>query len=70
MNNLLISQKSVSLHCVFHSIRFKVNKGWSKALLLFYVHTLSKLFQFYKIIYECLGQCSIIDSTLESSVTK
>jgi hypothetical protein len=23
------------LHCVFHSIRFKVNKGWSKALLLF-----------------------------------
>ncbi|RHK61083.1 hypothetical protein DW055_11300 [Bacteroides ovatus] len=29
----------VSLHCVFHSIRFKVNKGWSKALLLFYVYT-------------------------------
>ena len=28
-------QKCVSLHCVFHSIRFKVNKGWSKALLLF-----------------------------------
>ncbi|KAB6168491.1 hypothetical protein GA414_14255, partial [Bacteroides xylanisolvens] len=26
---------SVSLQCVFHSIRFKVNKGWSKALLLF-----------------------------------
>ena len=25
----------VPLHCVFHSIRFKVNKGWSKALLLF-----------------------------------
>ena len=23
------------MHCVFHSIRFKVNKGWSKALLLF-----------------------------------
>ena len=33
--NLLITQKYVSLHCVFHSIRFKVNKGWSKALLLF-----------------------------------
>ncbi|RHF05982.1 hypothetical protein DW702_03245 [Bacteroides salyersiae] len=30
-----ISPKAVSLHCVFHSIRFKVNKGWSKALLLF-----------------------------------
>ena len=23
---LLVSRKSVSLHCVFHSIRFKVNK--------------------------------------------
>ncbi|RHE00578.1 hypothetical protein DW774_13515 [Bacteroides ovatus] len=23
------------MQCVFHSIRFKVNKGWSKALLLF-----------------------------------
>ena len=35
MKHLPRSQKSVSLHCVFHSIRFKVNKGWSKALLLF-----------------------------------
>ena len=35
MDNLQSSQKSVSLQCVFHSIRFKVNKGWSKALLLF-----------------------------------
>ena len=33
---LLFSKKSVPLQCVFHSIRFKVNKGWSKALLLFY----------------------------------
>ena len=32
---LQIPKKSVPLHCVFHSIRFKVNKGWSKALLLF-----------------------------------
>ena len=32
---LLVSYKSVSLHCVFHSIRFKVNKGWSTAVLLF-----------------------------------
>ena len=31
MKHLPRSQKSVSLHCVFHSIRFKVNKGWSKA---------------------------------------
>ena len=36
INYLLLSQKSVPLQCVFHSIRFKVNKGWSKALLLFY----------------------------------
>ena len=32
---LSISKKAVPLHRVFHSIRFKVNKGWSKALLLF-----------------------------------
>ena len=35
-DNLQISQKYVPLQCVFHSIRFKVNKGWSKALLLFF----------------------------------
>ena len=34
-NLLHISQKSVPLHRVFHSIRFKVNKGWSSAELLF-----------------------------------
>ncbi len=37
LDNLQIIGKSVSLHCVFHSIRFKVNKGWSKALLLFFM---------------------------------
>ena len=36
-DNLQISQKCVPLQCVFHSIRFKVNKGWSKALLLFFL---------------------------------
>jgi hypothetical protein len=36
-DNLQSCRKSVSLHCVFHSIRFKVNKGWSKALLLFFM---------------------------------
>ncbi|MBT9920401.1 hypothetical protein DWX51_00195 [Bacteroides uniformis] len=35
MDNLQIYQKYVSLQCVFHSIRFKVNKGWSTAVLLF-----------------------------------
>ena len=43
MVNLQSSQKSVSLQRVFHSIRFKVNKGWSKALLLFYAYTLGFL---------------------------
>ena len=35
LENLPVAEKTVSLQCVFHSIRFKVNKGWSKALLLF-----------------------------------
>ncbi|MBD8984292.1 MAG: hypothetical protein EGR83_20000 [Bacteroides cellulosilyticus] len=37
--NLLLSKKCVPLHCVFHSIRFKVNKGWSTAVLLFFSYT-------------------------------
>jgi len=44
LDNLLISQESVSLQCVFHSIRFKVNKGWSKALLLFLCPYVNSLF--------------------------
>jgi hypothetical protein len=36
LDSLQISQESVSLQCVFHSIRFKVNKGWSTAVLLFF----------------------------------
>ena len=28
--NLRYKKKSVSLHRVFHSIRFKVNKGWAQ----------------------------------------
>ena len=44
LDNLLISQEFVSLQCVFHSIRFKVNKGWSKALLLFLCLYASSLF--------------------------
>ena len=32
---LVICPKAVPLQCVFHSIRFKVNKGWSTAVLLF-----------------------------------
>ena len=36
------SRKSVPLQRVFHSIRFKVNKGWSSAELLFLCLYLSK----------------------------
>ncbi len=31
----MVLKKSLPLQCVFHSIRFKVNKGWSTAVLLF-----------------------------------
>ncbi|WP_153880785.1 MULTISPECIES: hypothetical protein [Bacteroides] len=54
----------------FIVLDLRLTKVGARRCSFFYVHTLSKLFQFYKIIYECLGQCSIIDSTLESSVTK
>ena len=36
LHYLHISRYSVPLHRVFHSIRFKVNKGWSTAVLLFF----------------------------------
>ena len=45
LDNLQISQLSVSLQCVFHSIRFKVNKGWSTAVLLFLLYTFLMLFR-------------------------
>ena len=45
---LQITEKAVPLHCVFHSIRFKVNKGWSKALLLFLCPYLNKCLQISK----------------------
>ena len=38
LDNLQVYQKCVPLQCVFHSIRFKVNKGWSTAVLLFFAH--------------------------------
>jgi hypothetical protein len=45
LDSLQISQESVSLQCVFHSIRFKVNKGWSTAVLLFLLCTFLFLLQ-------------------------
>ena len=39
--NLLLSKKCVPLHCVFHSIRFKVNKDWLSGIdSLFFVPTI------------------------------
>src|SRR5574344_1497806 len=32
---LQMSKNVVPLHCVFHSIRFKVNKGWDSAELIY-----------------------------------
>ena len=43
LDNLQIYQMSVYLQRVFHSIRFKVNKGWSTAVLLFYAHAFHPL---------------------------
>jgi len=39
LDYLEFTEKPLPLHCVFHSIRFKVNKGWVKALTLFFAHT-------------------------------
>ena len=36
-NCLQVKRKAVPLQCVFHSIRFKVNKGWATAVALFFV---------------------------------
>ena len=32
----IVWENRLSLHRVFHSIRFKVNKGWTTAVVLFY----------------------------------
>ena len=36
-NYLLLSQKSVPLQCVFHSIRFKVNKRLEQGVAPFFI---------------------------------
>ena len=60
LDNLQIYQMSVSLQRVFHSIRFKVNKGWSTAVLLFLCPHLSYLPLFpYKKTYS-LGETPFI----------
>ena len=52
---LQILAKWLSLHCVFHSIRFKVNKDWNSAEFLFYCPYVKWLYTVYKFIplYVC-----------------
>ena len=57
---LPISKKAVPLHRVFHSIRFKVNKGWSKALLLFLCPYVSLTFRSQHFLP------SIVDTSIDS----
>ena len=56
LDNLQIYQMSVSLQRVFHSIRFKVNKGWSTAVLLFLCPCISSASFFGTIFFtlQCL----------------
>mgnify|MGYP006988153264 CR=1 FL=1 len=42
-STLAISLKSLTFATCFHSIRFKVNKGWSSAELLFYAPNLNNV---------------------------
>ena len=37
LNNLEITEKTVPLHCVFHSIRFKVNKRLEQGVAPFFM---------------------------------
>ena len=59
LDNLQIYQMSVSLQRVFHSIRFKVNKGWSTAVLLFLCPCISSASFFGTIFFtlQCLLLC-------------
>ena len=40
---MLYNIKTLSLHCVFHGIRFKVNEDWGSAIdtLLFFIYIIS-----------------------------
>ncbi len=46
------------MHCVFHSIRFKVNKGWSTAVLLFFC-------PFFKYTYFCTMKKYLFNRNIE-----
>ena len=45
---LQIHPKAVPLHCVFHSIRFKVNKVGAKRCSFFYARTFQNVCKFQK----------------------
>ena len=61
LDNLQIYQMSVSLQRVFHSIRFKVNKGWSIAVLLFLCPCISSASFFGTIFFtlQCLLRVNV-----------
>ncbi len=65
---LEVSKKAVPLQCVFHSIRFKVNKGWSTAVLLFFMPVCFGIFFSKRIIrrYQRLKfkEHTLVQSTL------
>ena len=73
LDSLQISQERVSLQCVFHSIRFKVNKGWSTAVLLFlcpYVTNVSNGFKKKaRIINTILARQSLFKTTFYLTIT-
>ena len=62
LDNLQIYQMSVSLQRVFHSIRFKVNKGWSTAVLLFLCPCISSASFFGTIFFYVVVSFTTISS--------
>ena len=50
-----LKEKALILHCVFHSIRFKVNKGWVTAVTLFFCVFCKKCLLFRKKVVNLLS---------------
>ena len=51
-----LKEKALILHCVFHSIRFKVNKGWVTAVTLFFAFFCKKCLQYHKKVVNLLSK--------------
>ena len=61
LENLQIKIYSLPLYCVFHSIRFKVNKGWSTAVLLFFM----SVFLAFRTQYKACARLTLNVRTLQ-----